>query len=115
MPETEAQGVAAWLTDDHAVECCGSEGCEQELGYYNPRFSSPPIMVCPDCAALIRDAAERAEVLELDRQNVLRMADGAGRNSARLGTPRHMNPYPDNGLHVEQREAWFRAHDEETK
>jgi hypothetical protein len=55
------------------------------------------------------------EVLEQDRRTVLAMAEGAGRASARLGTPRHMNPYPDNGLHVEQREAWFRAYDEESK
>lgn len=54
-----------------------------------------------------------AEVLEIDRQNVLKMAEGSGRAAARIGKPRHQNACPDNGLYVEQREAWLRGYDAE--
>lgn len=53
------------------------------------------------------------EVLETDRRNILAMAEDAGRISARLGTPRSRNAYPNNGLHDEQREAWLRGYDSE--
>lgn len=54
-----------------------------------------------------------AEVLEIDRQNILAMAESGGRLAARIGKPREWNSYPDNGLHDEQREAWLRGYDAE--
>jgi hypothetical protein len=53
------------------------------------------------------------DVLEQDRQFMLRIAEDAGGSAYRLGYPRTWSPYPDNGLHVEQREAWLRGYDAE--
>lgn len=62
---------------------------------------------CPRC-----EPPTPTEVLEIDRRNALRMAEGSGRDAARIGTPRERNSYPDNGLYVEQREAWLRGYDD---
>lgn len=55
------------------------------------------------------------EVLEIDRQNLLRLAESGGSSAARLGYPRTWNIYPDNGLYEEFREAWLRGYDAEEK
>lgn len=70
-----------------------------------------PLPAVSDDQLTLPGCLSALEVLEIDRHNVVAMAESAGRTARLLGHPRHWNNYPDNGLHEEQREAWFQGYD----
>jgi hypothetical protein len=50
-----------WEDDHNEVVCHGREGCDETLGFYNPKLSAQPTMICEECAASFTFEADDSE------------------------------------------------------